>query len=241
MKNLGKKMIAIAVSSMILVQPIYAGTLINVSSVETKELMPDTAYVNAYISSESDTAGGSINLVNRSVDTLAKNLEKLDIGIAYEDVILQNIYTYENGTYNPSTGQKTGSSFVTSATLVIKIKSIENTSIVYDTVLKSKDLSNVSVNYGLENSEDVYNELLIDATQKAIKKAEAVSKNVYGEGATYKIVSVSENNSQYVISPVAQGMAYRETADSNMNSAIDNTQVPKITTSATVYVTVDVE
>lgn len=239
MKNLGKKIIAVAVSSLILIQPIYAGTLINVSSIETKDLMPNTAYVNAYISSSSDTAVGSINYVNKSVDTLAKNLMKLDVGIKYEDVVLQSIYTYENSTYNPTTGQKTGSDFVTIATLVIKIKNIENTSTVYDTVLKSKDLSNVSVSYGLENSEDVYNELLITATQKAINKAETIAKNVYGKNATYKIVSVSENNSQYVTSPmVYEGMAYRETANSN---AISDTQVPKITTNATVYVTIDVE
>lgn len=238
MKNLGKKIIAVVVSSMMLIQPIYAGTLINVSSVETKELMPDTAYVNAYISSEGNTAADSINSVNKSVDTLAKNLMKLDIGINHEDVVLQNIYTYENTVYNPTSGKITGSSYVTSATLTIKLKDIKNTSIVYDTVVKSKYLSNVSVSYGLENSEAVYDELLISATQKAINKAEVVAKNVYGDNATYKIVSVSENNSQYVTSPMAEGMAYREIASDNV---ISDTQVPKITSSATVYVTIDVE
>lgn len=234
MKNIGKKVVAIAISSMMIVQPIYAGTLFNVSSTETKEVMPDTAYVTAYISCEDVSIQQSMNDINRSVDKLAQNLNKLDIGIAHEDIVLQNIYSYESNTYNPTTGEVTAKTYVTNATISIKVKDIKNASGVYDVVLKTTGLSNVSLSYELEDRESFYNELLASASNKAINKATVLAKSVYGDNANVKVTSISENNAN--TTPIMYGKS-ADMAD----TAINSTQMPQITISATAYVTIDAE
>ncbi len=223
------------ISTMLLSQSVFAGTILNFNSNATVEKDPDIAYFTSSIEAQGETNEEAKEIVTEKFEDLSTNLLDSNLGIEKDDIIVDRISFYPE--YNYSKDIPELISYRASYSFKVVIEEMENLDLVLDELAKSDYLSYSNLSFGLKNDDALYEEALIEATEIAVAKAENFV-NTFFSGYDFSIVSISEGSVNYS-EPILYGNYDNLSMDST--SSKESYSNTKIKTTAYVNLSVEVD
>lgn len=177
MKKLYKILVATLLLSLLIVGAALASQPIETKSITvvgaaSREVGPDTAFINMAVETRADNANAAKNANSKIMNKVLENLKKN--GIAEKDIKTTG-YNLSQDYKQDEKNKRIPAGYVLVHSLNVKVKDVESTGNVIDIMQNSGANKFYGVDFTVSDTEKIQRELLAAATKNGREKAEIVA------------------------------------------------------------------